>query len=103
MTVDQERPGSFWLGLSLSLGVYLVAIAVIVGAASTGHMTSGFQAAALVSILASGAVSVSQSRRGRTRTAAGAALGTLLWPALFLGLLLWAISQAISRGPIFIF
>jgi hypothetical protein len=100
---EHARSGSFFWGLFVSFGVYLIGIVLLVTAVFAHVPGTGLELVGLAGIGVSAAVSIRASNRGHRRTAAGAALGTLLWPALVIGLIVWAVSGALSKGPVFVF
>jgi hypothetical protein len=95
-------PGSVGLGLLQSFGVYALGLAVLVAAAASRSGGGGtlVKTIAALSFALSLALGVWHSNRGRARTACGAVMGALLWPAILLALVVWAFVHTLSHTPI---
>ena len=99
-----SAPGSVGLGLLQSFGVYALGLAVFAGAVSTSRRSGGVgtlvQLIAGLSFALSLALGTWHSGQGRARTACGAIVGALLWPAIGFALVLWAFVHTMSHATI---
>src|ERR1700760_26922 len=88
-------PGSFLLGLLESFGVYAAGflLLVLAGAATRNQPGGAGVLVVMIVLLAFGfslGLGIWHGTQRRAETATGVIVGTLLWPAVAFGLLVWA-------------
>jgi hypothetical protein len=93
-------------GLLQSLGIYglgLVVYAAVTAAGPRYHThrdTVAFQFTFVLAVVASFALGLRHAARGRSYSACGVFLGTVLWLAIGFAIVAWAVASALSRARI---